>query len=128
MRFSTKQHKFSCGIDLHTRSMYVCIVTQDGEILLHRYMKAAPEPFLKAVAPSWDGLVVAVACIFTWYWLADLREAYSRPGKPVLLRRLHHDQWLAVPQEGAQLLCLCVGQGSGCRTDCVDKVGEGPCI
>ena len=61
-----------CGIDVHARSMYVCVLSQDGEIRLHRNMPAAPEPFLKAVAPSRDGLVVAVACIFTWDWLADL--------------------------------------------------------
>jgi transposase len=47
-------------------------LSQDGEILLHRTMKAAPEPFLKAIAPYRQGLVVAVACIFTWYGLADL--------------------------------------------------------
>jgi hypothetical protein len=28
--------------------------------------------FLKAVALYREGLVVAVECIFTWYWLADL--------------------------------------------------------
>jgi transposase len=72
MRFYTNQHKFYCGIDLHARSMYVCILSHDGEILMHRHMKAAPEPFLKAVAPYREGLVVAVECIFTWYWLADL--------------------------------------------------------
>ena len=72
MRFYTKQHQFYCGIDLHARSMYVCMVSQEGEILVHRNMKAAPEPFLKTVAPYRDGLVVAVECIFTWYWLADL--------------------------------------------------------
>jgi transposase len=72
MRFYTKQHPFYCGIDLHARSMYVCVLSQGGEIRLHRNMQAAPEPFLKAVAPSRDGLVVAVECIFTWYWLADL--------------------------------------------------------
>jgi transposase len=72
MRFYTNQHPFYCGIDLHARSMYVCIVSHDGEILLHRTMTAAPEPFLKAVAPYRDGLVVAVECIFPWYWLADL--------------------------------------------------------
>src|SRR5262247_553152 len=38
-------------------------------------MKAAPEPFLKAVAPYRDRLVMAVECIFTWYWLADLCAA-----------------------------------------------------
>jgi transposase len=72
MRFYTNQHQFYCGIDLHARSMSVCVLSQEGEILLHRNMKAAPEPFLKAIAPYRDGLVVAVECIFTWYWLADL--------------------------------------------------------
>jgi transposase len=72
MRFYTNQHKFYCGIDLHARSMYVCVLSQEGEILLHRNMKAAPDPFLKAIAPYRDGLVVAVECIFTCYWLADL--------------------------------------------------------
>jgi transposase len=71
MRFYTKQHAVYCGIDWHARSMYVCILSHDGEILLHRQMKAAPEPFLKAIAPYREGLVVAVECLFTWYWLAD---------------------------------------------------------
>jgi hypothetical protein len=35
MRFYTNQHPFYCGIDLHARSMYVCILSHDGEILLH---------------------------------------------------------------------------------------------
>jgi hypothetical protein len=33
MRFYTNQHPFYCGIDLHARSMYVCILSHDGEIL-----------------------------------------------------------------------------------------------
>jgi transposase len=70
MRFYTNQHPFYCGIDLHAHAMYVCIVSQDGAILLHRHMQAAPAPFLKAVAPYRDGLVVAGACLCTWYWLA----------------------------------------------------------
>src|SRR5262249_24954022 len=72
MRFYTHQHPFYCGIDLHARSMYVCIVNHAGEILLQRNMKAAPEPVLKAIAPYREGLVVAVECLFTWYWLAEL--------------------------------------------------------
>jgi transposase len=72
MRFYTNQHPFYCGIDLHARSMYVCIMNHAGEVLLHRNMKAAPEPLLKAIAPYREGLVVAVECMFTWYWLADL--------------------------------------------------------
>jgi hypothetical protein len=66
MRFYTTQHPFDYGVHLHARSMYVGIVSHNGDILLHRHMKAAPEPFLKAIAPYRDGLVVAVECIFTW--------------------------------------------------------------
>src|SRR5499426_146382 len=72
MRFSTKHHPFYCGIDLHARTMDVCIVSQDGASILHKHMQAAPEPFLQAIAPYRAGLVVAVECLFTWYWLADL--------------------------------------------------------
>jgi transposase len=35
-------------------------------------MQAAPEPFLKAIAPDREDLVVCVECLFTGYWLADL--------------------------------------------------------
>jgi transposase len=55
---------------------------QDGEILVHRNMPAGPEPFLKAVAPYREGLVVCVECLFTWYWLADL---CAREGMPFVL-------------------------------------------
>jgi hypothetical protein len=72
MRFYTQQHQFYCGIDLHARTMSLCLVNQDGEIVLHRNMRAAPEPFLQAIAPYREALVVCVECIFTWYWLADL--------------------------------------------------------
>ena len=75
MRFYTKQHKHHCGIDLHARSMYLCIMDQNGAVLLHRNMRASPDVFLKAVAPYREDLVVAVECMFTWYWLADLCEA-----------------------------------------------------
>ena len=72
MRFYTKQHPFYCGIDLHARTMYVCILSQDGEVVLHRNMQASPDALLKAIAPYRDDIVIAVECIFTWYWLADL--------------------------------------------------------
>jgi transposase len=72
--------------------MYVCIVSQDGDILLHRNMQAAPEPFLKAGAPYRAGLVVAVACLFTWYWLADLWADEGLPfvlGPALSMKALH---------------------------------------
>jgi hypothetical protein len=45
-------------------------------------MPAGPDPFLQAIAPYREDLVVCVACIFTWYWLADL---CAREGLPFVL-------------------------------------------
>jgi transposase len=92
MRFYTKPHLFYCGIDLHARTMYLCILDRDGEIVLHRNMKAAPEPFLKAIAPYREDLVVCVECIFTWYWLADLCAQAGIPfvlGHALYMKAIH---------------------------------------
>src|SRR5262252_8780881 len=82
MRFYTQQHQFYCGIDLHARTMYLCIMNRDGEILVHRNMPAGPAPFLKAIAPYREDVVVCVECIFTWYWLADLCAREGLPFVP----------------------------------------------
>jgi transposase len=92
MRFYTKQHPFYCGIDLHARSMYVCILSQDGEVVLHRNMKASPDALLKAIAPYRDDMVIAVECIFTWYWLADLCAQEGLPfvlGHALYMKAIH---------------------------------------
>jgi hypothetical protein len=36
MNFYTRQHNHYCGIDLHARAMYVCILDPAGTILVHR--------------------------------------------------------------------------------------------
>lgn len=72
MRFYTKQHKHYCGIDLHTKKMYLCILDAAGDILLHRNIKTNREVFLKVIEPFREDVVVAVECMFTWYWIADL--------------------------------------------------------
>jgi transposase len=92
MRFYTKQHQFYCGIDLHARSMYVCILSQDGEVVLHRNMPASPDTLLKAIAPYRDNIVIAVECIFTWYWLADLCAQEGLPfvlGHALYMKAIH---------------------------------------
>ena len=72
MRFYTKQHPFYCGIDLHARTMYICLLDQSGAILVHRHMQTSPDTFLAVLAPYRPGMVVAVAWMFIWYWLANL--------------------------------------------------------
>ena len=72
MNFYTQQHKHYCGIDLHARAMYVCMLDQAGTILIHKNRPTTPAAFLRVIAPYREDVVVAVECMFTWYWLADL--------------------------------------------------------
>jgi transposase len=72
MRFYNQPHAFYCGVDLHARTMYLCILDHAGKIVLHKEVPAEPDAFLEAIAPFRDGLVVPCACLFCWYWLADL--------------------------------------------------------
>jgi transposase len=55
-------------------------------------MKASPEPFLQAIAPYREDIVVAVECSFTWYWLADLCAPHGRPfvlGHALSMKAIH---------------------------------------
>ena len=92
MRFYTQQHPFYCGIDLHARTMYLCILDQAGETLLHRNMPATPEALLKAITPYREQIVLAAECMFTWYWLADLCADHSIPfvlGHALYMKAIH---------------------------------------
>ena len=75
MRFYTRQHRHYCGIDLHVKTMYVCILDASGQVLVHRNVPSTPEALIATVAPYRDDLVVAAECMFTWYWLADVCAA-----------------------------------------------------
>ena len=72
MNFYHKQHKYYCGIDLHAKSMYVCILNSEGNTLVHRNIRTKPEYFLKVLEPYRSDVVVGVECMFAWYWLSDL--------------------------------------------------------
>ena len=95
MRFYTRQQTHYCGIDLHARTMYLGVLNQAGEILLHENLPSNPERFLQAVAPYRDDLVVAVECIFTWYWLADLcaqENIHGILGHALYMKAIHGGQ------------------------------------
>ncbi len=71
MQFYTKQHKYTCGIDLHARVLHVCIMDTDKNILVHKPIKANPHALLQLIEPYLDDLVIGVECMFSWYWVAD---------------------------------------------------------
>ncbi len=92
MRFYARQHRFYCGIDLHARSMHVCILDQAGTVVFDRNLAARPEALLRAVAPFRDDLVVGVECMFAWYWVADLCQEQQLAfvlGHALYMRAVH---------------------------------------
>ena len=92
MKFYTQTHKHYCGIDLHARYLYVCMLDQQGNPLIHKNIKASPVALLKIIAPYRDDLVIGVECMFSWYWLADLcrteRIAYVL-GHALYMKAIH---------------------------------------
>jgi len=92
MNFYTKEHLFYCGVDLHARSMYICVLDQSGQILLHRNLPADPQRFLDVISPYRQDIVVCAECMFSWYWLADLCAQESIPfvlGHALYMRAIH---------------------------------------
>ncbi len=67
MRYYNQPHKYYCGIDLHTKTMYVCILDQAGQTVLHQNMPVDASSLLKIVMPYLPDIVISVECIFTWY-------------------------------------------------------------
>jgi len=64
--------EFNCGIDLHARQMYVCVMDHQGRKLVHCNVRNNDfEFFLKLVQPYRHSLTVCCECMFGWYWLAD---------------------------------------------------------
>jgi transposase len=92
MRFYTKRHKHHCGIDLHARTMYVCVLDEHGNVLLQRNIPTDPAEFRQLIAPFREDLVVSAECVFCWYWLADFCAAEGIAfvlGHALYMRAIH---------------------------------------
>ena len=62
-----EQYKYFCGIDLHTSTMYLCVLDEAGKIQLQKNIRSRPGAFLAAIEPFREGLVVACECVFCWF-------------------------------------------------------------
>jgi transposase len=72
MKYYKSETKYNCGIDLHTRQMYICVMDREGNKLIHKNIKGNEFAyFLKLVDPYRQDLTVVSECCYNWYWLAD---------------------------------------------------------
>ena len=74
--------RFYAGVDLHARSLFLVVLDRDGRERFARNLAAAPQPFLKAIRPFRDGIVVGCECMHCWYWLADACRDHDLPFTP----------------------------------------------
>jgi transposase len=92
MRFYTQKHQYYCGIDLHTKTMYICIIDQSGDIVLHQNNPVDSGMLKMIIKPYLPDMVIAVECIFTWYWLADFCQQHHIPfvlGHVLYMKAIH---------------------------------------
>ena len=92
MRFYLERHQFYCGIDLHAKKMFVCVLDEYGTVVLHRNIKTDPEILKRVLQPFRDGLVIGVECMFSWYWLADWCREEKIPfvlGHALYMKAIH---------------------------------------
>jgi len=71
MNFYNNTHPYYCGIDLHARLLYVCILDQDGNTIVHQNISADPNRLRKLLEPYIGNIVVGVECMHCWYWVSD---------------------------------------------------------
>ncbi|HET6575244.1 MAG TPA: IS110 family transposase [Fimbriiglobus sp.] len=67
------------GVDLHARTLFVCVLDHTGTVKLARNLPAKPLPFLAAVEPFRPDLLVGCECMHCWYWLADTCREHNIP-------------------------------------------------
>lgn len=93
MRFYTKNHHYYCGIDLHARVLYVCILDEQGQIVVHRNINATSIDLIDVLAPYMKhDVVVGVECMHYWYWVSDLCRDFKIPfifGHALYMRAIH---------------------------------------
>src|SRR3954468_20598430 len=63
MRFYDQQHRFYAGVDLHARTMHLCVLDATGAVVLDKALPCRPDAFLGAIAPFREGLVVGAECM-----------------------------------------------------------------
>ena len=67
MKFYESTTEYSCGIDLHSRQMYMCVMDQKGHKLVHTNIKGDDFGyFLERAKPYRDRMTVVCECTFKW--------------------------------------------------------------
>ncbi len=125
MRFYTNSHDFYCGIDLHARILYVCILDAQGKTVLHRQIKACPDALLQLLSPYLGKVVVGVECMHCWYWVSDFCDQHGIHfilGHALYMRAIHGGKTKNDRIDSYKIACLIRG---GNFPACMNTIEKG---
>ena len=71
------QSDYYGGIDLHSKSMAVCIINAEGKVVLRKTIPNDFNDFLRITASYKHSINFAVEATFNWYWLVDSCRAHG---------------------------------------------------
>lgn len=72
MKLYKSESEFNCGIDLHTTSMYICVMNKSGDILVHKKVAGNDTDYLlKLLEPYRHDLTICCESTVNWYFLYD---------------------------------------------------------
>lgn len=57
--------------------LYVCIIDNENNILVHEKLDDSPDKLLALLKPYLGNIVVGVECMHCWYWVSDFCDAHS---------------------------------------------------
>ena len=60
MQFYNNSHPYYCGIDLHAKTLYVCILDDQGDTVIHKNIKSCPDTLMSLLKPYIGNVVVGV--------------------------------------------------------------------
>jgi hypothetical protein len=79
MKFFNSQHQVYCGVDLHAKTLNMCVVDSQGEKRLHKNFQCQDvDTLLEALSPFRGNPVMGCESTFNRYWLADLMHQENR--------------------------------------------------
>ncbi len=87
------KHDYVCGIDLHSKMTYLCIINKQKQVLVHKPIPNQDTKSFESILKPYRGKIVIVseAC-FPYYWVADFAEDRNidfQLGHPLYMKHIH---------------------------------------
>ena len=93
MKYHHCTSEFVCGVDLHSRMMFICIIDRSENILVHKKISNNDlAGFKKTLQPYIGNISVSAESTFAYYFLSDFCEEINVPfllGNALYMKHIH---------------------------------------